>query len=78
MREETGFECAFSATLPTVSYESGGQRKRVRYWLMESGSGEFRPHREVDRIDWLDLDEAAERLTYDHDRDLVAAVRNLR
>jgi hypothetical protein len=35
---------------------------------------EFTPHQEVDRIEWLDLDEAGERLTYDHDRDLLAAV----
>jgi len=30
-----------------------------------------------DRIEWLDLDEAEERLTYDHDRDLLAAVKEL-
>ena len=47
------------------------------YWLMEPRGGEFTPHREVDRIQWLDLDEAGERLTYDHDRDLLAAVKEL-
>jgi 8-oxo-dGTP diphosphatase len=41
---------------------------------MEPRGGEFTPHQEVDRIEWLDLDEAGERLTYDHDRDLLAAV----
>lgn len=59
---------------PTDSYESKGRPKRVRCWLMEPRGGEFTPHQEVDRIEWLDLDEAGERLTYDHDRDLLAAV----
>ena len=44
---------------------------------MDPGGGEFTPHREVDRIEWLDLDEAGERLTYDHDRDLLAALKEL-
>jgi 8-oxo-dGTP diphosphatase len=75
--EETGLECVLGESLPTVSYESKGRPKRVRYWLMEPGGGEFTPHREVDRIEWLDLDEAGKRLTYDHDRDLLAAVKEL-
>ena len=75
--EETGLECVLGESLPTVSYELKGRPKRVRYWLMEPGGGAFAPHREVDRIEWLDLDEAEERLTYDHDRDLLAAVKEL-
>jgi 8-oxo-dGTP diphosphatase len=75
--EETGLECVLGETLPTVWYESNGRPKRVRYWLMEARGGEFTPHREVDRIEWLDLDEAGERLTYEHDRDLLAAVKEL-
>ena len=72
--EETGLACVLGESLPTVSYESKGRPKRVCYWLMESRGGEFTPHREVDRIEWLDLDEAVERLTYDHDRGLLAVV----
>lgn len=75
--EETGLECVLGASLPTVSYQSKGRPKRVRYWLMEPRGGKFTPHREVDRIEWLDLDEAGERLTYDHDGDLLAAVKEL-
>jgi 8-oxo-dGTP diphosphatase len=44
---------------------------------MEPRGGEFTPHREVDRIEWLGLDKARERLTYAHDRDLLAAVKEL-
>jgi 8-oxo-dGTP diphosphatase len=75
--EETGLDCVFGESLPTVSYESKGRPKRVRYWLMEPRGGEFTPDREVDRIEWLGLDEAGERLSYDHDRDLLGAVREL-
>ena len=60
--EETGLECILGESLPTVSYESKGQPKRVSYWLMEPRGGEFIPQREVDRIEWLDLDEARKRL----------------
>jgi 8-oxo-dGTP diphosphatase len=72
--EETGLACVLRESLPTVSYESKGRPKRVGYWLMEPRGGEFTPNREVDRIEWLDLDEAGETLTYDHDRDLLAVV----
>lgn len=77
VREETGLDCFLGAGLPTVSYRSKGRPKRVRYWLMEPRSGKFFPHREVDEIEWLGLSEAEERLTYDHDRDLLDAVEEL-
>ena len=77
MHEETGLECALGKNLPTVSYTSKGRPKRVRYWLMEPLKGEFSPHREVDEIAWLTPAEAGERLTYGHDRDLLAAVSDL-
>jgi 8-oxo-dGTP diphosphatase len=36
--------------------------------------GEFTPNREVDEIVWLSADEAATRLTYEHDRALTVHV----
>jgi 8-oxo-dGTP pyrophosphatase MutT (NUDIX family) len=77
VREETGLECSLRDRLPTVSYESKGKWKRVRYWLMDPREGVFEPHREVDEIVWLGFAEAEEKLTYGHDRELLAAVAGL-
>jgi 8-oxo-dGTP diphosphatase len=35
----------------------------------------FVPNEEVDEIAWLPLDDALGRLSYDHDRELVTALR---
>jgi 8-oxo-dGTP diphosphatase len=35
--------------------------------------GEFEPHEEIDEIRWVGLDGAAEALSYDHDRELLAS-----
>jgi len=77
VREETGFQCVLGESLPTVSYESKGRPKRVRYWLMEPREGTFVPDREVDRVVWLNVDQADQRLTHDRDRELLAAAREL-
>jgi 8-oxo-dGTP diphosphatase len=42
---------------------------------MKPRGGAFTPHHEVDRVEWLGLDEAGERLTYQHDRELLAAAK---
>jgi 8-oxo-dGTP pyrophosphatase MutT (NUDIX family) len=71
VEEETGLECALGASLPTVIYRSKGRQKRVRYWLMRPLGGEFTADDEVDEVAWIGIEEAHERLTYDHDRALV-------
>jgi 8-oxo-dGTP diphosphatase len=78
VREETGLECKLGPELPTVSYTSKGRPKRVRYWLMEPVAGEFAPHREVDEVAWLRLQEARRRLTYEHDQALLDSVERQR
>lgn len=73
--EETGFECELGRELDPVSYvDQKGRPKLVRYWLMEVTAGEFAANDEVDELRWLPPAEAAEILTYPHDRDLVAGV----
>ena len=39
--------------------------------------GEFAPSEEVDELRWLDPAGAAELLSYDHDRDLLEAVKGM-
>lgn len=76
VQEETGYRCRRLRRLPVVRYRDGkGRSKLVAYWTMEIRAGEFAPNDEVDAIAWSTLDAAEQRLTYDHDRELLAAIR---
>jgi len=74
VEEETGFVCDLGTELPSTIYTTRGRPKTVRYWLMTPRAGELAPTREVDEGLWLPVDEAGERLSYEHDRVLLDAV----
>ena len=75
VKEETGLSVALGPELPGTSYQDAeGRPKVVRYWAMEPLSGEFEPNHEVDEARWTTLDEAARLLSYDRDRDVLAAL----
>ncbi|WP_067490584.1 NUDIX hydrolase [Actinomadura hibisca] len=72
--EETGIVALLGRRLPTVRYVMPDQRlKHVDYWAAraEATAAPFTPNDEVDRLDWLPVDAAAERLSYPHDVDLL-------
>lgn len=71
--EETGHRCTLGAALPTVRYAVNGRPKEVAYWAAEATGGAFTPCAEVDRVSWLAPAAARERLTRDHDRDVLDA-----
>jgi CYTH domain-containing protein/8-oxo-dGTP pyrophosphatase MutT (NUDIX family) len=72
VEEETGLRARLLDELSPIAYlDPKGRRKVVRYWRMEALAGSFTPNKEVDEFEWLPLAEALERLTYDHDRELV-------
>jgi 8-oxo-dGTP diphosphatase len=78
VEEETGLRCRLGPELPSTEYrDSKGRPKLVRYWKMEPIDGEFTPSGEVDELLWLDPEEAEELLSYDHDRDLLSAVKRM-
>jgi 8-oxo-dGTP diphosphatase len=78
VREETGIQATLREELSSVEYtDPKGRPKTVRYWRMEPIAGEFTPNKEVDELRWLVPDEAARRLTYDHDRELVLMAARL-
>lgn len=71
--EETGYRCRIGPKLATTEYmTSNGNHKTVHYWAMEARKGEFVPNPEVDKAEWLAARDAIVRLTYEHDRRLVA------
>ena len=75
VEEETGMRCDLEREVASARYrDSRGRPKIVRYWLMQPVEGSFSPTSEVDETVWLPLDEAAERLSYDHDVEILEAL----
>ena len=76
VEEETGLRCSLGRELPATRYEVNGRPKLVRYWLMtpQSEPG-FVPNDETDDLRWVTPDEARRLLTYDRDRDVLAALQ---
>ena len=75
--EETGLECELGAELATTRYQDRqGRPKVVRYWAMEvyTEVTHFRPNNEIDKLAWLDVEKALDRLTYERDREVLDAL----
>jgi 8-oxo-dGTP pyrophosphatase MutT (NUDIX family) len=71
--EETGLVCELGEELPSTTYMDGkGRLKMVRYWAMSPvGLEPWAPNDEIDGRRWVTAEEAAELLTYAHDRVLL-------
>lgn len=68
--EETGTRVVLGRRLPSTHYQNNGRPKMVDYWAARPAAGlqpGFSPNDEVDRLDWLDLAAARQRLSYPHD-----------
>ncbi len=72
VREETGLRCELLRPVGCTAYvDRRGRDKVACYWLMEVRGGRFKPGIEVDRLLWLPVAEAVERLTYGRDKTLL-------
>ncbi len=73
VQEETGLACELGDELGSVSYtDRHGRPKTVRYWRMSVRDGEFAPNNEVSELLWLSPGDAASRLSFDRDREILA------
>ena len=79
--EETGLECRIIRKLATLRYNYRTRNKgllkpkAVHYFLMERVGGDIRvPGEEVDRAGWFDFARASEMLSYEQDKNLLAAI----
>jgi ADP-ribose pyrophosphatase YjhB (NUDIX family) len=73
--EETGLSCRLLRLVGQTEYiDRKGRPKVVSYWVMLPEHGAFVPNDEVDEVQWLDLPAAERRLSYDRDRELLAAL----
>lgn len=71
--EEIGLRCALGEEVGEVTYtDPRGRPKRVRYWLMAAGEGDFEPNDEVDELRWVPGSAVGDALSYAHDVELVA------
>src|SRR6266480_7532737 len=82
--EETEIEVTLGRRLRTVRYLSDGRPKQVDYWAARpaaqavGGADEpaepapFTPNEEVDQLAWLPLTAAGDRLTYQHDTEVLS------
>lgn len=71
--EETGQRSQLGRRLIQTHYPIPQGIKIVHYWTARALGGEFTPNAEVDLLEWLPVDDAAQRLTYPHDRDVLKA-----
>jgi 8-oxo-dGTP diphosphatase len=75
VEEETALRCRLLGPAGRVRYRDQHDRpKVVDYWVMEVEAGAFAPNEEVDSLVWIAVTDAASMLSYEVDRDLVAAV----
>ena len=74
VEEETGLRCSLGRELPAARYDAGGRPKLVRYWLMTAqDEAPFVPNDETDEVRWATPGEALSLLSYDRDREVLAA-----
>ena len=73
--EETGYRCRLVSFVGFTEYRDRRDRpKVVGYWVMDVLDGEFAVSDEVDDLQWLERDVAGQILSYQRDRDLLAAL----
>ncbi len=73
--EETGLAVTLSDFAGSFSYLVGKRVKVVLYWNMKAHhETPFVPNEEVDRVKWLNVDEALALLDYEFERTLLQTV----
>lgn len=65
VNEETGFDCSITEFVDGITYLVNDKPKVVLFWKMHlSGSQEFIPNDEVDKLEWLKPEKAVSRLQH--------------
>lgn len=80
--EETGVHVRLGPPLPTQRYPVGRRTKTVHYWtgrvVGDDDVSGYRPNQEIDGVRWVPFDDAPALLTYDRDRETLAAALRVR
>jgi 8-oxo-dGTP pyrophosphatase MutT (NUDIX family) len=75
VREETGIVARVIGSLPRVEFDIGGERVRVRFFLMERMAQEVAA--EARRIGWFTYADALAALTHPESRSVLRAAREI-
>jgi 8-oxo-(d)GTP phosphatase len=67
VEEEAGARVIVGRPLGQARYSIDERPKRVQYWSLRWAGGEFSPNSEVDVVDWVPIEKAADRLKPDRD-----------
>lgn len=71
VEEETGLTPVMGRRLPPQRYLKDGWPKQVEWWAatpaQPGGRIDYEPNEEVETVEWVPVEEARARLTYDHD-----------
>lgn len=84
VKEETGLKVKLGVPLQTISYPLDETKtKVVHYWAAKVSdkalaSSKFKPDEEVAEVVWLKAEDAFAKLSYQHDRDLLQELLELR
>ncbi len=80
--EETGVHVRLGPPLPSQRYPVARRMKTVFYWagrvVGDDDVSAYRPNDEIDEVAWVPVDEAPARLSYDYDRETLAAALKVR
>ena len=80
VEEEAGIKVRLGRKIDIIHYKVGkGEDKFVSYWASKVSSkamskSKFKPNKEIADIEWLPSAKAMARLTYEHDRKVLAQV----
>ncbi|WP_233491926.1 NUDIX hydrolase [Auritidibacter sp. NML100628] len=74
-REEINLDVELGIPLPIIRYQVEGKSKEVWYWAAEVTTQQPRADQsEVDRVEWLSVEQARQRLTNDNDHQPLDAL----
>lgn len=80
--EESGLDIRLGPPLSPQTYSVGDRDKMVHYWAGRLTGGDdvsaFVPNDEIDQVEWLPVEDARERLSYDYDRETLVEFEKLR
>lgn len=82
VEEETGLQVRLGPALSSQRYRVARRMKTVQYWVGRAVGNQdtsgFQPNAEVDRVAWVGVEDAADLLSYDRDRETLAAALRVR
>ena len=73
VREETGFDVRVTDLAGETRYEYEGVHKIALYWNMQlNKEPSFKKSKEADKLEWLSLKDASQKINYEEQKDIIA------